>query len=239
MLLTYVDESFCKHCYYITALMVPEREAIALSDALDAVVRTTHDKFPDVAATAELHGYDIFQGRADWAAVARMVRVRIGVYQKALEAIAQHDVRIIIRGVDPVTLKERYSDPGFYPHSVALAQLLERVDIHAEGSEELTLVIADEPGQADQQPEYRDDLQKYRGDGGWGFCARKLVRIVDTLHFAPSRASRLLQAADLVAFLHHRIATTKPEHDQRSVKANDDLWRLISPQVIEATIWTP
>ena len=38
-----------------------------------------------------------------------------------------------------------------------------------------------------------------------GYRSRRLTRIVDPLHCAPSQASRLVQAVDVVAFLFRRI----------------------------------
>lgn len=66
-----------------------------------------------------------------------------------------------------------------------------------------------------------DTLSRYGG---------KLDRAVDALHFAPSRHSRLLQAADLVSFLHFRIRRT-PEADPRSAKASANLWDIVDHQV--------
>ena len=60
------------------------------------------------------------------------------------------------------------------------------------------LVIADE---VDGQARHHADLSSYREVGTTGYRHRKLTRIVDTLHFAPSHASRLVQAADVITFL--------------------------------------
>lgn len=209
-----------------------------LTVALNDVVAVAAGSY-GIAPTAELHGYDIFQGKGDWTPMAPMVRARIGVYGRAFAAIAAHDVHVIIRGVRSQELRERYGAKAVNPHSVALAHLLERVDEFAEKANELALVIADEPGQYDQQPEYRDDLQRYRQDGTSGYRSRRLTQIVDTMHFAPSSASRLLQAVDLIAFLFHRIQTTVPQADQRALRANQALWRRIKPRVLHCHCWSP
>ena len=49
---------------------------------------------------AELHAHDIFAGKGDWQRMAKMIRARIGVYDKAFQAIADHDVTVIIRSVN-------------------------------------------------------------------------------------------------------------------------------------------
>lgn len=240
MLLTYVDESYCKTCYYVAALACPETEAIPLTNSLNDVVTSAASSYPGLLSpTAELHGYDIFQGKRDWEQLTQLVRARIGVYDKALRAIADHDVAIIIRGVMSERLKERYGNKAFHPHSVALTQLMERVDILAEEHGELALMIADEPGQSDQQPEYRADLRHFQEHGTWGYRSRRIKCVVDTIHFAPSSESRLLQAVDLIAFLHHRRVTTRPDADARAVRANDRLWSRIADKVWHQYCWTP
>ena len=64
--------------------------------------------FDGLSPEAELHGYDLLQGKRDWAPLHPHVRGRIDMYGRAFQAIADHDVRIIIRGVDTPKLGERY-----------------------------------------------------------------------------------------------------------------------------------
>lgn len=240
MLLTYVDESYCQSCYYVAALVVSEADVRPLTRALDDVVTDAALGFPNhLPHDFELHGHDIFQGKNHYAGLQGMPRARIGIYDKALRAIGEHNVHIILRGVRSERLKARYRDRAFHPHAVALIQLLERVDQFAERFGELALVIADEPGQADQQPEYRADLRLAQNHGTWGYRSRRLTQIVDTLHFAPSTESRLLQAVDLIAFLYHRVETTPPNSDARAVRANERLWGRVAARVVGASCWCP
>lgn len=185
MRLIYVDESYCKVCYYVVALLVPDTEAQALTAALDTVVHQAAASYNCIRPTAELHGYDLFQGKGDWEPIKLMPRARIGAYDQALRA------------------------------------------------------IADEPGQADQQPEYRADLRRYQDNDNLGHRRRRITRIVDTLHFATSSASRLVQAVDLIAFLYHRIKTTPETADARAVRANAALWQRIQPRVAHCYCWRP
>ena len=99
VLLTYVDESYTRDMYFVAALLCPGREAISLTGALDMVVAEAHTAH-GVAPQAELHGHDLFQGKGDWALLAKMPRARIGVYNQAFRAIGDHDVKIIICGVN-------------------------------------------------------------------------------------------------------------------------------------------
>lgn len=235
MLLTYVDESYTKDRYFIAALMVPESEAASLTRALDEVVEDTHDEYGRISRRAELHGYDLVSGKRDWERLATQVRVRIGVYNKAFQAIADHDVHIIIRSVNIPGLDRRYPGGHNEPHSIVLAHLLERVDECAAQYRELALVIADE---ISQQDDYRRELWGYQRNGTWGYRSSKLTRIIDTIHFAPSSASRLVQAADLVAYMARRTAT-HVETDDRARQANAALWARIQPRIRHNWCWHP
>ena len=64
------------------------------------------------------------------------------------------------------------------------------------------------------------------------------VRVIDTLHFAPSHSSRLVQAADLVAFLARRIAT-HTETDPRAEQEYATMWKRIEPKVWHQHCWVP
>jgi hypothetical protein len=100
-----------------------------------------------------------------------------------------------------------------------------------------TLIIADEIAQDDQR-QCRDDLRFYRQSGTNGYRRRRLTQIIDTLHFAPSRASRLVQAADMVAFLARRILC-KEDNDPRAIAANERLWASVEPRVTHCWCWKP
>jgi hypothetical protein len=50
--------------------------------------------------------------------------------------------------------------------------------------------------------------------------------------------SRLVQAADLVAFLHQRVADVV-ETDKRAARANEELWSVIAPSMRKERIWKP
>ena len=236
MLLAYVDESYDAKwpVYWIAALVCPERVVGPLAAGLDAVVEKAAGSYSGIGAAAELHGHALLHGKDDWKPMAPMVRARIGVYNDAFDVIASHDVQVMIRGVHVPALKRRYVNPH-HPHTVVLQHLLERVDIYAEAEGQPTLVIADE---VDRANEYRRDLWRYQRQSTPGYLSRRLTSIVDTIHFAPSHASRLVQAADLIAYLHGRI-TSGADRDERAKRANAALWARIEPRVAHNYCWHP
>jgi len=233
VLLCYLDESYTSDHYYIATMICPDHQALSLDTELDDVVNRAATDYSGIKPTAELHGHDIFQGKQDWEPLKTMVRARIGVYSHALAAIANHQVALVIEGIHP-TSRMRVSDP----HSLLMRWTLERIDEYACKHDDLALVIADEPGQYTQQREYRADLGSYRTSGTGGWRSRKITRVVDTLHFAPSHSSRLVQASDLVAFFYNRI-NTKQDTDHRAQRANNQLWKQLHPVVESTHVWTP
>lgn len=231
MLLAYVDESYDDDWYTMVALLVDGPGAVALTGELDQVTAAAATAY-GVTSSAELHGYDIFHASGAWSGVP--VRARIGVFDDVVEAIAAQNVRVIARAMDLVGQRVRYRSPD-PPHSVVLQHLLERVDECATGLGEYALVIADE---VDGQAKHRADLSTYRDIGTTGYRQRKLTRIVDTLHFAPSHASRLVQAADVIAFLYRRVFTRR-ETDERARRRKIAMWNRLRARVYHELCWFP
>jgi hypothetical protein len=232
VLLTYVDESYSADHYFIAGLAVRHEDLRSFETAMNEVVRRACRDYGIGSPRAELHGHPLFHGEQDWDGA--MPRQRIAIYGWAFDAIAAHDVRIFLRGVNSRNLRARYTNPSD-PHDVCLQHLLERVNTYASSTDQAALIIADELHEHDRR---RRDLRDFKDYGTPGYLSSKLPRIVDTIHFAPSHHSRLLQAADLVAFLHHRRQVHK-ETDERAIRANDQLWARISAQIHHEWIWHP
>jgi Protein of unknown function (DUF3800) len=141
---------------------------------------------------------------------------------------------VIVRGLDIAAQHRRYAMPD-HPHTVVLTHLIERVYDHARATGELTLMIADE---IDRMDEHRRNLWFLQRNGTWGWRARPITNIVDTLHFAPSKASRLLQAADLAVYLYRR-RHTHTETDPRAERTWESLWRSLEPAIVHGHCWIP
>ena len=90
----------------------------------------------------------------------------------------------------------------------------------------------------DAPNDHRRDLRHFQRYSTPGYKSRKITRIVDTMHFAPSHASRLLQVVDMVSFLHYRIQSGR-DTDPRAVRANHALWDHLVPVVHKTHCWWP
>ncbi|GLY01845.1 DUF3800 domain-containing protein [Actinoplanes sp. NBRC 101535] len=231
MLLAYLDESYSTDWYYMAALLCDGPGAQAITSALDAAVDKAVKTF-GVPENAELHGYELFNGTGWWRGVP--VRARIGVYNEAFAAIGSHGAALVLRGMNVAHHRHGALLSGT-PHQLVLRHLLERIDECADQRGEHVLVIADEVG---EQSKHRADLHRYLRHGTHGSQGRRLTRIVDTMHFAPSSASRLVQAIDLVVFLYRR-RQTHVESDERATRANTALWARIEPKISHQECWFP
>jgi Protein of unknown function (DUF3800) len=115
------------------------------------------------------------------------------------------------------------------------SKALERTNDYCKSHGQHVLAIADEVG---EQAVHRLQLARYRKQGTDGYRSRRLTQFVDTLHFAPSHASRLIQAIDLVTFLYRRMAT-HTEADPRASRANTALWARVTPLIAHQHCWYP
>jgi hypothetical protein len=229
--LAYLDESYNDAYYVMAAVVVNDRSARPLETALDRVVAEAISFTGN--EDAELHGHALFHGRDDWLDVP--VRARINIYGKAMRAIGEHDVLVLLRGLDRVRHADRDGPQPRDAHDVVLQHVLERLDAYGRRCSEPVLVIADE---IHTHERHRADLAFFRQAGTPGYRSSRLDHILDTLHFAPSRHSRLLQAVDLVAFLHLRRHAHR-EQDPRAAQANDRLWSYVAPRVRDSGFWPP
>jgi hypothetical protein len=152
-----------------------------------------------------------------------MPRARIAIYKEALHVIARNVDAVFIEGLDRSLFRDRYADEH-HEHIACFLHLLEKLDRHAHAHDTDLTVIADEHPTARLA---QGELRRARHEPVWGFRGEPR-RIVDTVYFVPSDMSRLIQAVDLVAFLHQRVTDTV-ERDLRATAANESLWSVLAP----------
>ncbi|MGF0301698.1 DUF3800 domain-containing protein [Rhodococcus rhodochrous] len=99
------------------------------------------------------------------------------------------------------------------------------------------LVTCDE---TDDPARHHANVRVFRNQNTGGYLPRRLTTFVDTLHFAPSCHSRLLQAADLVSYISFRHHTDVLYN--RSGKAADGafkLWMIVADKQSRFYRWIP
>ncbi len=221
MLVAYLDESFTKNFFCFAAILADEHAILDLSAQLDAVI-TAAAKDHGFSPDAEIHGYPMFHGEDDWANVG--VRARVWVFERVIDAILAANVTILLRGTHTHRLLERQARKA-YPVSYSREQLcfqhmLQRINAVASRHDTHALVIADD---RDDRDSHRAHFALYKNFGTPGeYMSTRLDRLLDTVYFAPSHPSRLLQAADMLAYTYRRWnAQTEP--DPRSQLTMDRL----------------
>jgi Protein of unknown function (DUF3800) len=222
----YIDESFDPKDYWICALLVHVEEVRRTQERLDEVVGAwAHLGFGD---DAELHGADLWHGTGPFHGIAP--GVRRALYDDALEAIVAAQPRIVIRGVGRHGLT-------LHPHRLAWRYAIESVDEVMERENGTALVVADQ--HAETEGALRGDIAAYAQGTTGGWKPRTITRVLRNLRFLDSRANRLLQACDLVAFLHQRRHQIEHESNQRAHTAREAQWTKVQPNVVVERLWMP
>jgi hypothetical protein len=199
MYLLYVDESGLPggrqgDHFVLTGMALHEEDCYPLAKSLDAAQRRV---LPGPDGDLELHASRIYSARNEWSHVS--APDRLAVLDTAFELLGNWQSPV---GREPVyfgVVVHKRSFPGRSAVEVAYEQLLARFDsylsrLHRSGQSHRSLVIADNSS-------YEQLLQRIipkwkQGDGG----IKKLHSLVEVPLFVDSKASRLVQATDLVSW---------------------------------------
>lgn len=214
-------------------LVVRATAVRAFAEQLDVVVARAAESFGGIDADIELHGHDLFGATQDWAPLKPVVRARISIYRQALDVTAEHAEGIWIEGLDREGFRTRYADEHD-EHITVLLHLLEKLNRYASRHGEDLIVIADEHRTARSA---QAALRKARREKIWGYRG-KPQRIADTVYFVSSAGSRLVQAADLVAFLYQRLADGV-DRNERAAATNKNLWSALENVPVHDRLWEP
>lgn len=236
MLLCFVDESNKGDFHGFAALVADEHCTKRLTDNLNGIMAQVSVDW-GLERTTEFHAYPMFHGTEDWHRVP--ARARVGLFHKVVDAIVDEPVHIILRSVDERRLRERQSKNSypvnFPPEQVCFQHILQRVDRIAARQGTYALIIADERGDRER---HRDRFATYQTQGTPGvYMHTTLEALLDTVHFAPSHRSRMLQAADVLAFVHRRFQTVT-ESDPRAAENMRKLWaKILGPRCFDHGSW--
>jgi hypothetical protein len=193
MYLLYLDDSgsvqnAADHHIILAGIAVFERQPHWFSEKLDALAETI---WPDNPKGIEFRGVDMLSGRKHWRGIDRGLRT--AAYKDALTVLAssQH-VRIFATAIHKAALSPE--DPMAY----AFEQICNRFDrylgrLHRQSNTQRGLIILDKSS-------YETSLQglatNFRTIGHkWG----RLYNLAEVPLFVDSKATRMIQYADLVA----------------------------------------
>lgn len=238
MWFAYVDESFNRSQHWVAALLIQHLRVNQTAGAMRELVERASEQF-GIDASAELHGHDLFHGKGEFQPMKEAPRARIALYAAALRTLTDAECWIILRGVSKPGLCRRYGTAHQHPHRIVMTHLLERIDMFCQssrGADDHAVVVADEHHET--QSALLRDLVTYQDRSTWGYLARRINRVVDTIHFVNSRTNPLVQGADLIAFLTLRAKTVREPH-ARAARATASVQAFIQPHVHHDHCWWP
>lgn len=226
----YVDESFNKKQFVLGGMLVEPDQIHSLSVSLDELAWKAYSDY-NLPLDVEFHGYEMFHGEEAWEPMKKQVRARISIYRKLIDIVLDHGVIFMFQKISEERLKdrqERQSYPEKFPASqIAWNFLLQKISNHAVARETQTLVIADEIAEDEARRRALADYRRYGTPGS--YLKTNLPGILDTIHFAPSKHSRMLQAVDCMLYIYLR-RRNKQDKDPRAIKTLDE----IHNQMVEA-----
>jgi hypothetical protein len=219
----YVDESGShgltnnNQAYVLAGVAIHEADVVALGAALHGIVERALPPGAD-PARYELHAAELRRpsGRSSWGEIDG--NVRRSVLERALTTIASFSE---LDANQPLRLFIEVLKPGARREHDAYGRLLNRFDDWLAAKDERAIVISDVSKREQEIQNWARRWQAARSQ--WG----QLDRVVEVPLFADSRASRLLQAADLAAWTTWRRFGVDPydDHWWQIIEARVDLVR--------------
>lgn len=173
----------------LAGLAVGERDPWWVSDDLDRVAAKV---WPDSPSEIELRASDMFSGRKQWRGVGR--DHRLGAYADCLDLLAQ---RRTVRLFGAAVHRDAVGDED--PMEVAFELVAQRFDrmlgrLHKSGDTQRGLIVLD-------KSTYETSLQRLAINfRRMGHREGRLHNLSEVPLFIDSKASRLIQAADLIAY---------------------------------------
>jgi len=183
----------------------------------------------------EFHGKDLWTDKGDWKHSALGERFRFALFEVAVEKVLAEDITILFQAIDQRKLSLRYSLPE-PPHKLAMKLILKRVDRYLEVLGTKGLVISDQLGSPTEHDRYRQHFFDYKKFGTGGDDSSFLNNLLDTIHFVPSKFSRLIQAIDMLTYINRRRRVSRAATANESKMLNI-IWSRTEEKMIENRTW--
>lgn len=172
---------------------------------------------------AEIHGGDMFQGRAHFKGIS--IDKRVQLFRDVGSFIVDNNIplRFVCVDVDAHRSKYKFPEPEY---RLGLMLFLERLCDYLENIDDLGIVFGDY--EKDEIASSILDFSQFKHEGRTPmYFGRHLGRLLDTIYFTKSHHSRFLQIADVVLYLANRYARSTSEpvkwHDKEVFKVWEEL----------------
>lgn len=197
----FVDESECRQSqrYYIGALLCGDSQVAAISKALNDLAAICAPELGLCPDEAEFHGYEVCQGMGAWSPLHKHIERRIDVCTQFAKLIGAINAKFYVKAVRQNLLQVRGD------HEITLLYLLEEIDRQSrrEGIPVGAISIACD--QINIQALIRRGYASARQYGTGGWKPTRLESFADHIEFIDSRASRQIQAVDMILYFYRRI----------------------------------
>jgi hypothetical protein len=217
--------------YYMVALAVHGKYARPLEDAATELLAA---RFGDDCRRVgfECKGSDLYRGQGPCARMAPADRVAL--YGDLLALLTAHHASVIWIGIDKARLAARYATP-MHPHKLAFIFLVEQIERFLRSRHDYGLIVSDEEKEVESQ--VVEDLHRYKEMGtSFGYKPVDLTCIVDNVHWVKSHNSRLMQLADLCAYVCQRQARDRGKTSATAL-AVMRLWESVCPRIWSGRVW--
>jgi hypothetical protein len=128
--------------------------------------------------------------------------------EQTLDVLSSCGIEVIARGINLDRFRKRYGSLDDV-HFIAFRNLMERLNERLRQRNEHALVIADEHG---KKVALKRSLASAKSIGTPGYRSQRLDRVIDTAHFVDSAESRMVQLADVAAYVRRRRAMGSQNH---------------------------
>lgn len=176
--------------YWIGGICISPSKAV---EAETAVNELSQEIFEDksLVKETEFHAKDIFHGKGNFKGVE--IERRISILARLLEILCDPEIYLIYSRLK--VAENRY---GGDPAEIAFMFFVEKVDVFLRSRNEYGMLFGDF-----DQPKIGPSvvsLSRFRDAGTYWQGGRSITQLVDTVHFAQSHHSRLVQLADIYLY---------------------------------------
>lgn len=232
MLQAFLDESYSDDYFFMAAALAhAPRQLIELEAAFAQLLREESERLA-IPCPSEVHGHELFQGARMWGG-ARL-HERLAIAAKVIDLMEAAGIKFVIRGIDRAAQRAKYSTV-YAPYPMVLTHTAKELDRIAGDVQSLIRITCDEIHEHDR---HRAMIDRHRVLGTPGYRRSMLPNVDGELAFVASHESALIQAADLIAYLRHRMAT-RPNPPRAERRARDHLWSKVDRMLLHDYCWKP
>lgn len=222
-LVALIDESADEEVYRIGAVVVEATAAPALEVDLDTVMQRAASRF-GLDPRTELHGQPLLQGSGPWRRIPP--HERSAIYRSAMRAVAPHVRAILFRWASRAEFRKKRRYPGSSEHEVLMQLVLGDLSEMGRRQGREVCVVADDVHVARSVV---STLEAAR-DGELPLIGGVTPRWIGTIGFHDSARLRQVQAADLVTYMRHRMASGRG--DSRAARVYRQIWNEVGTFVL-------